>query len=269
MVLMNVIAPYHKPMLDRLTKRFGALRVLLSTPMESNRPWKLEWAGLDVAVQKTVTLNRRWHHPQGFSEPLFVHLPLDTPLQLRRWRPDVVISWEMGMRTILSAAYCALSRAKLMVWAEFAESTEFGRGAMRQRIRRILHRAVDGFLVTGDSGVRYLRTLGVRESKLYKIAYTVDVGRFAEAGACYRQAIALRPDFADGHLNLGLFLLLNGHFEEGWREYAWYRRSSAYTNRPREFSTPVWDGASAAGKGPAIAGNESCKTHSNSRNVII
>jgi glycosyltransferase involved in cell wall biosynthesis len=188
MVLMNVIAPYHKPMLDRLSQRFGAFRVLLSTPMESNRPWKLEWSGLDVAVQKTITLNRRWHHPQGFSEPLFVHVPVDTPLQLGRWRPDVVISWEMGMRTILAATYCALSRAKLMVWAEFAESTEFGRGAMRQRIRSVLHRAVDGFLVTGRSGARYLEAIGVARAKLHQIAYTIDVARFANAAALRQPA---------------------------------------------------------------------------------
>jgi hypothetical protein len=40
-LLTNFIPPYQKPVLDRLTQRYPNLRVLLSTPMESDRPWKL------------------------------------------------------------------------------------------------------------------------------------------------------------------------------------------------------------------------------------
>lgn len=179
-ILMNVIAPYHKPLLDRLSQRYRDVRILLSTPMESNRPWKLEWEGLDVVIQKNVTLHRLWRHPKGFSEPLYVHVPVDTIAQLSRFRPDVVISWEMGMRTILAAVYRRLHRrSKLMVWAEFAESTEYGRGALRQAIRKILHRGVDGFLVTGASGARYLGSLGIPARKIHRIVYTTDVDLFA------------------------------------------------------------------------------------------
>ncbi|MDQ2842694.1 MAG: hypothetical protein M3Y72_16975 [Acidobacteriota bacterium] len=130
-LITNVIPPYHKSLLDRLHLRYPTMRILLSTPMESNRSWKLEWEGLDVVVQKTITLHRQWRHPKGFSEPLYVHLPLDTLAQLRRFRPDVVISWELGTRTMLAAAYRMLRRrTRLLVWAEVAESTERGRGGL-------------------------------------------------------------------------------------------------------------------------------------------
>ncbi len=181
-LITNVIPPYHKPVLDRLAQRYPHLRVLLSTPMESNRPWKLEWGGLDVVVQKTITLNRQWRHPKGFSEPLYVHLPIDTVSQLRRFRAQVVISWEMGARTMLAAVYRWTRRdAKLIVWAEIAESTEHGRGALRRRFRRLLHYGVDAFLVTGKSGARYLRALGVPDRKIFQISYTTDVSRFLTA----------------------------------------------------------------------------------------
>ncbi|MBV8866139.1 MAG: glycosyltransferase family 4 protein [Acidobacteriaceae bacterium] len=179
-ILMNVIAPYQKPVLDRLSQRYPGMRVFLSTPMESNRPWKLEWEGLNVVVQKTVTLNRQWKHPKGFTEPLYVHLPVDTVTQLNRFHPDIVISWEMGMRTMLAAVYRALRPgSKLIVWAEFAESTEHGRGASRQMLRKVFHHCVDAFLVTGESGARYLSSLGVVSRKIFKIAYTTDISRFA------------------------------------------------------------------------------------------
>jgi glycosyltransferase involved in cell wall biosynthesis len=180
-LLTNVIPPYHKPLLDTLARRYASLRILLSTRMEDNRQWRLEWEGLDVVVQKTTTVHGRWRHPKGFSEPLYVHLPLDTIHQLRQFDPDVLISWEMGTRSILAAAYrWTRPRKKLIVWAEMAESTERGRGAVRSMIRRLIHRAVDAFIVTGESGARYLRSLGIPDRKIFKIAYTTDVTRFSD-----------------------------------------------------------------------------------------
>ncbi len=180
--LVNVIAPYQKPVFDRLARHFAHMRILLSTPMESNRSWKIDWHGLDTAVQKTITINRSWRHPQGFREALYIHLPIDTVSQLRRYRANVVVSWEMGVRTMLAALYRWVYRSsKLLVWAEFSESVDHGRGRLRFLLRKILHHAVDGFLVTGESGARYLRSLGVPERKIHKIAYTTEVSYFARA----------------------------------------------------------------------------------------
>lgn len=192
--LTNLIPPYHKPFLDCLAKRHE-MRVLLSTPMEPNRPWKLEWDGLDVVIQKTLTLSGRWRHPRGFTEPLFLHVPIDTVAQLRRFGPDVTISVEMGARTLLATLYRKLWRkSKLIVWAEIAESTEQARGWMRNGMRRFLHNSVDAFLVTGASGARYLRGLGVSETKIFQICYTTDVSKFAAAplsrkSACERRLL--------------------------------------------------------------------------------
>jgi glycosyltransferase involved in cell wall biosynthesis len=179
-LLTNLIPPYHKPVLDRLAQRYGSLRVLLSTPMEANRPWKLEWQGLDVVVQKTWTLAGRWRHPGGFSEPLAVHLPLDTVAQLRRHRPHVVISVEMGMRTLLAAVYRKFNRrSRLIVWAEVSEATEQGRGMLRRLTRLLLCRHADAFLAVGSSGVRYLRGLGADPSKIFPLLYTTGLERFS------------------------------------------------------------------------------------------
>ena len=69
------------------------------------------------------------------------------------------------------------------------------------------------------------------------------MGRFAEAEPCFRRAIALRADFADAHLNLGVLKLMTGQYEEGWREYEWHWRSASHPSRRRDFAAPPWDGA--------------------------
>ncbi len=178
--LTNVIAPYWKYIFDSLAPRYRNLRIFLSTRMESNRRWEVDWRGLDVVLQKNITLNRRWRHPKGFNEPVYVHLPLDTFAQLRRFKPDVVISNEMGLRTLLAAFYRKLHpETRLIVWAEIAQSTEQGRGRARAWLRHFLQKHVDAFVVLGGSGARYLHSLGATDGKIFRVPYTTDVSRFA------------------------------------------------------------------------------------------
>jgi hypothetical protein len=133
--------------------------------MESNRPWRLEWEGLDVAVQKTMTVRGRWRHPRGFSEPTQVHFPLDTISQLRKFSPDVVISTEMGFRSLSALLYAKLySRSKAVLWTEVNRSTEQGRGLARK-------------IVPHAAGKACARISGARRGRcaLYKVPRHSDV----------------------------------------------------------------------------------------------
>ncbi len=46
-----------------------------------------------------------------------------------------------------------------------------------------------------------------------------DLGRLAEAEAAYRHAVALAPEWAPAQFNLGLLLLSQGRYAEGWHHY--------------------------------------------------
>ncbi len=106
------------------------------------------------------------------------------------------------------------------------------------------------------------------------------MGRFAEAEACHRRAIALDPDFIEAHYNLGIALkdqrriddalgcfdtvlvknpdhvdahwdralawLVAGDFARGWPEYEWRWRLAEHA--PRELSQPLWDGGDLDGR---------------------
>ncbi len=180
--LTNFIPPYIKPVLETLARRHGQLRVLLSTPMEANRSWQLDWGGLDVVVQKTVTVAGKWRHPRGFREATEVHFPYDTVAQLRKYSPQVVISTEMGFRTIAAILYTKFHRqAKVIVWTEVNESTERGRGTARKFIRKWIAKQAHGFLALGTNGARYVEHLGVDRKRIFKLLYATDVRRFEAA----------------------------------------------------------------------------------------
>lgn len=72
------------------------------------------------------------------------------------------------------------------------------------------------------------------------------LGRYPEADASFREALALAPDDLATRYNHSILLLLQGRLEEGWpgRELRWQATGVA----PREFEEPDWDGTTLAGR---------------------
>jgi glycosyltransferase involved in cell wall biosynthesis len=167
-ILDNYIRPGYISTHKSLEKRLGGLRILISTPMEPNKPWPVEWGGLAVEVQRTLTFTVPWKHPQGFTEPRFIHVPIDALWRLWRLRPSVVISTEMGARTIQAAIYRLIRPdSRLIIQVSLSEHTEKGRSRALEWLRRRLLRRADAVLVRGESGCRYIRRLGVSGNKVF------------------------------------------------------------------------------------------------------
>jgi len=74
---------------------------------------------------------------------------------------------------------------------------------------------------------------------------TGDVPGAVEA---FRRGLDVAPDLPQLHWNLALALLLQGRFEEGWREYEWRLRAPELAARLRPFDGPRWAGQDPAGK---------------------
>jgi glycosyltransferase involved in cell wall biosynthesis len=179
-LLLNFIPPYRIPVFEALQARVRDLRIFISTPIEPNRCWPVKWGNLDVVVQRNVTLAKRWSHPRGFSDDIWVHVPYDTLPQLWKFAPDVVISGELGVRTCFAAAYTAVRRrGRLVIWATLSEETERQRGRLRERVRRAVLPRADAVLVNGRSGARYIAGFGVRPDRIRIVPQTVDVAEFS------------------------------------------------------------------------------------------
>jgi glycosyltransferase involved in cell wall biosynthesis len=169
------IVPYTLPVLQFLAASVRCLQVLVSVPMETDRHWAPDWGGLDVRVQRTLTFTRRRTYKQGFNMTSFLHFPLDTLKLLRRFRPDVIISAQLGFRTMQALLYRLLNPAcRLIIWADLSEHTEQGVGRLKTAMRRLFLRAADAILVNGSSGARYLKSLGVTAEKLVVAPYVAD-----------------------------------------------------------------------------------------------
>ncbi len=178
-LLTNFIPPYRLPLYKAIAERLDEFEVFISTPMEQNRSWTPSWEGLKVRVQKNLTLRRTWNHPHGFSEPLYVHIPYDTLWLLKQYQPDVIISGEMGLRTLQALFYRKLNpQSRLILWATVSEYSEKGRGQLREGLRRTLVPQADALLVNGHSGARYISQFGVPEDHIFFAPYTTNITPF-------------------------------------------------------------------------------------------
>ena len=192
--LVNFVAPNHVKVCEEIAKRVGRLTVLASVEMEANRDWETDWGNLNVVVQKTKTFTRNAKHPGGYQEANYIHVPLDTFGQLRRLKPDAILSLELGARTAFSSAYRMFSRCAHIAGVYASERSEAGRGWVRKHLRRRLLRRADWVTFNGPSCRRYLLSLGADGQAMSAWDYAADPAK------PYRGPI--RPAFDPGQLKL-------------------------------------------------------------------
>jgi glycosyltransferase involved in cell wall biosynthesis len=181
-LLTHYLPLYQVRVFQEIAKRVRQFKVLLSTPIEPNRQFEIDWGGLDVSVQKSVMFRRRWRHDTGFQDEHFVHFPYDTLAVLRRVRPDVVMSHELGARSLVAGLHRVLGRRnRLILMTYMSEHTELGRGSLRKLARKRLLGCADAVTYNGPSCKQYVRQLGVAEDRLFHLPYAADDRTF---GAC-------------------------------------------------------------------------------------
>lgn len=178
--LTHYIPLYQVRVLQAIAQRVQDFHVLLSTHIEPNRDFEVDWGGLDVSVQKTVTIRRLWKQRiadshASFADPLYIHFPRDTASRLAELRPDVVMSLELGARSMGAIRYCKNHpETKSVLCTYMSEHTESNRGRMRRMLRRHLIRRADAITYNGPSCQEYLRQLGADPRRLYRLAYAAD-----------------------------------------------------------------------------------------------
>jgi glycosyltransferase involved in cell wall biosynthesis len=174
--LVNFLSPNLVNVFREVDAMVGKLDVLVSIPMEANRNWKADHEGVSVTVQKTWTKRKLAKHPGGYTEELFVHLPLDTSWQLKRLKPDCVVSLEMGLRSVGASVYRHVwdrhCRHVLSIYG--SERSEAGRGGLRRWLRRRLLSAADVVTYNGPSCKRYLLSQGAPQDRMLPWDYAAD-----------------------------------------------------------------------------------------------
>jgi glycosyltransferase involved in cell wall biosynthesis len=171
--LVNFLAPNHVAVVEEVARHVD-LTVLVSVPVESNRLWEPQQTGIDLRVQRCKTWQRNVRHPSGFTDLNMIHFPLDTARQLKSLNPDVVVSLELGVRSAQASWYSGGHQCGHVVAVYASELSELGRGPLRNALRRWILSRADVVTYNGPSGMRYLQSKGVEDSRLMPWNYAAD-----------------------------------------------------------------------------------------------
>jgi hypothetical protein len=175
-LLTGFLPPYRKSFIERLASIPGwRLRVLVNADTEFDRSWPAVKAAADVRRVPSWAIRRRVVHerPIRYEQRVTLHLPVGLWGELWRFRPDVVISLELGVRTAIAGAYCKARRVPLIVRSYHSRAGSSHR-RVRGAWRRFLLRRAKLVLGMGRQAREVLTSWGVAPDRIVDTLNCVD-----------------------------------------------------------------------------------------------
>jgi glycosyltransferase involved in cell wall biosynthesis len=179
-LLTNMIAPYRLPLFSVLADQYDLL--LLHGGKEANRD---SWTGLEEALPN-ARVERAWgwqiRHEKKIKDKIFdeqfIHVTPGIISHLFRFRPDAVISSEMGFRSMIALAYGTVFRKPVWIWQEGTVHSERNIGLLRKAFRKPLALWADRWVTSGKASTEYLVRLGVSRERIMESQMGVDEEQF-------------------------------------------------------------------------------------------
>src|SRR3954471_21799936 len=146
-LLTPIPAPYRLPFFAALSEH-AELTVFFDALSEPNRRWI--WRDSDFRFRYRLLKGLFIPVPRrraGEASPSRRYLQLRWSIipELFRLKPDIVVSAEMGPRSLQAALYCRLTGARLILWWEGTPHTEGRIAGLKARVRRFLVRRAARF----------------------------------------------------------------------------------------------------------------------------
>jgi len=189
-LLTNIVPPYRVPVYRALADTPDwRLRVFTNAATEFDRSWQVDAADLDVECVPSFSLVR------GHRT---LHIPWALPPALLRFRPQVLISTELGARSLLAFAYGALARVPLVSWIETTPERVADGGALRRWLHPWLLARAAAVLGPGSAARQVARSFGVPDPRI------VDAPNAHDSESFEKRLAALDRDAVARDLRAGL-----------------------------------------------------------------
>jgi glycosyltransferase involved in cell wall biosynthesis len=169
-LLTNILAPYRMPVFHALAETPDwKLRVFVNAKSEFDRAWRVEPGDLDVEKVAGLSLPRRIRARGRAAYDLIatLHIPTGLISSLKRFRPDVVISAELGARTAMALLYARLAGVPLVIWSYHSRVSATSAGPLQRIWRRFLLAHAKAVVGMGSQARAVLGELGVSGDRLF------------------------------------------------------------------------------------------------------
>ena len=175
-LLTNIVSPYRKPLFAALGNTPNwELRLYIDAHSEFDRDWSVELDQLPIEHTRSLSWTRttRTPGPTPFEQKLTLHLPFGLPLQLFKFRPQAIISVELGCRTALAALYARCTGAKLIIWS-YQSRVSSHQSWLRKQWRSLLFKQATTVVGMGTQAREVLTTWGVPDGKIINAPNAAD-----------------------------------------------------------------------------------------------
>jgi glycosyltransferase involved in cell wall biosynthesis len=108
----------------------------------------------------------------------FIHVTPGFIWHLLRFRPDAIVSNEMGFRSMLALAYGTVFRRPVWIWWEGTLHSERNIDQLRKMLRKLFTVWADHWITWGQSSTGHLVRLGVKRERILQLQNAVDEERF-------------------------------------------------------------------------------------------
>jgi glycosyltransferase involved in cell wall biosynthesis len=181
-LLINTISPARLPVYTAMAKHFDLL--LLHGGNEKNRDY---WRNVEKNLPG-AKVKRAWgwqipimrKHRGKFFDYRFIHITPGYLWHLLTFRPEAVVSNEMGFRTLVALCYGSLLRKPVWVWWGGTLHTERHIGVGRKILRKAISRWAKRWISYGQTSTEYLASLGIRRDRILEIQNAVDDRMFSQ-----------------------------------------------------------------------------------------
>ncbi len=181
-LLTNENTPYRVPLYRELAATPGwEFQVFTCIDREFDRLWDVTATdGFNTKQSYSLKYMRR----QNFGEDQKcvvdkeVHLPVGIVPDMFKFRPDVVLSNEFGVRTLLASLTAKLTGHKLIVYNEGTNHTESFIGRSQRLVRKLLRSIPDAYICNGVQSRQYLESLKVPAESIFEVGQALDLESF-------------------------------------------------------------------------------------------
>ncbi len=202
--LTNIVSPYRRPVFERLANTPGwDFHVLTNAASEFDLSWDVDTQDLQVHQSKTWSIKRTVHStdPVPFDQVITLHLPRSLWSDLKKLKPDVVISHELGPRTMLASAYCKRHGIPLVIWAYQSKISASQTNRLKNTIRRVLLKQASMVVGMGTQARDVLNALGVEDERIVDAPNSADCDTLSQRLndiETHRQAEQVREAYGEG-----------------------------------------------------------------------
>lgn len=207
----NIIAPYNIEYFNRLSKELnGDIFFYFDNQSESNRQWTIQQQQLqfEYKIEKTWNLEKESAVSNDTTLPRTIYFPFSVVKRIFQHRPDVVMSIEFGIRSLLCLLAAKLTGAAFLIVSDVTIGSEKSVGKARQLLRKTIARFATGGVARSRNAKSYLASLGMSSGSIYVAPYAVNAIEVAAAPADNTDTFKLLYVGQFHHLK-GLDLLLS------------------------------------------------------------